>query len=183
MASSSSSCTKELSGDLVFEILARTSSLQALDTCKVVSKELQEMLDKSSFLKTNSERTKNVYGFFLQEVEHRDIVSKFMAMDQSEALPSNIPLANSWNDATILASCKQGILCCERTVYRYRYKQYYVCKPATGQSIDLPNPKMKGHLTVGIAMVIMQSTNYLRYKVVRLTQNIKQHRYIFLFPS
>lgn len=166
---------------MLFEILSRTTSLKALDTCKVVSKEWQQLLGESAFIRTTSARAKIICGFILQDVQDGRFASRFVAMDRTEALPRNIPLDNGRDYVKILASCNQGILCCELDVVENsRIKQYYVCKPATGQCMYVPNPVMKNRDFYAAAIVVMQSTDYLGYKIVRLTRYVYVCQLIFI---
>ncbi|XP_051138686.1 putative F-box protein At1g19160 [Andrographis paniculata] len=153
----------DIPDDVVFEILTRTS-LRTLDTCKCVAKTWKEdIIEDSIFLPTYCERTKNLSGFFLQDIRPLDYLSMFTSIDHSS--PSD-RISCLPRDMKILASCNQGILCCiKRTCRQYRY---YVCKPATEQWRSLPNPKLR-HWTVGVAIRVFES-NPLRFKVIRISK-------------
>ncbi|XP_015081578.1 uncharacterized protein LOC107025307 [Solanum pennellii] len=68
-------------------------------------------------------------------------------------------------DMKIVASTKQGILCCVRRIgNRYRY---YICKASTKQWIKLPNPRVRFE-TVKVAVIVLKS-NPLHFKIIRLS--------------
>ncbi|PIN02383.1 hypothetical protein CDL12_25103 [Handroanthus impetiginosus] len=84
--------SKELSSDIIYDILTRTKSLKTLDICKCICKEWKQITYESSFMPLYCKRNYNcAFG--------------------------NLP-----SDVKILASCNQGILCCvKRTVRGDRY--------------------------------------------------------------
>ncbi|KAL6578556.1 hypothetical protein OROMI_008772 [Orobanche minor] len=152
--------------DLVFEIISRTPSLKTLDSCKVVSKQWHELIHETNFMPLYCTRTKNVSGYFVQDVQFNKHVTEFVSVDDNGKGPR--PTWSKLHENTvILASCKQGILCCVRREEKEYI--YYVCKPTTGQWQRLPTPIHHNWKTVG-AILVFGSTPYLRYKIVTLTE-------------
>ncbi|KAL6544253.1 hypothetical protein OROGR_010750 [Orobanche gracilis] len=152
--------------DLVFEIISRTPSLKTLDSCKVVSKQWHELIYETNFMPLYCARTKNVSGYFVQDFRSNMHVTEFVSFDDDREGPrptwSKLP-----KDTMILASCKQGILCCvTRDGRKYMYD---ICKPTTGQWKRLPTPILHSWKTVG-AILVFGTTPYLRYKIIRLTE-------------
>ncbi|KAI3453992.1 hypothetical protein Pfo_010655 [Paulownia fortunei] len=156
--------SKEICSDVVFEIITRTTSLKTLDACKSVCKGWKQLIYDSSFMPTYCQRTKNLSGYFVQDIRHCEYLSMFVSVDQPEEGGSSI--GRLPRGMRILASCSQGILCCEGTRdVKYRY---YACKPATQQWQPLPNPKLR-YITVAVAIMVLRSSP-LRYKIVRLSK-------------
>ncbi|KAL3619101.1 hypothetical protein CASFOL_036671 [Castilleja foliolosa] len=159
------SSTDLLPSDVMFEILTRTPSLETLDTCNKVSKGLKHLIHEPTFMHTYCQRTKNVSGFFTQCMKFGENVSRFVSLDyhNDKGHASMVKLPRS--DMDILASCRQGILCCQRREDIREYI-YSVCKPTTGQIQDLPSP---GPIWETVSMsIIVLSSSPLRYKIIRL---------------
>nr|GME11305.1 F-box protein At5g49610-like [Ipomoea batatas] len=76
---------------------------------------------------------------------------------------------------TILASSKQGILCCQK--YTDRSHHYYVCKPSTRQCVELPTPRGRDMFPNWFALTILKS-NPLQYKIIRLSRPSGKSSYI-----
>ncbi|KAK6785520.1 hypothetical protein RDI58_018975 [Solanum bulbocastanum] len=169
MASSSS----PLPSEIIFEILTRTS-LKTLDECKAVNKECHDIVFESNFMPQFCQRSQNISGYFVQTLLNNKHVTEFVSMDGCSGNtkpPFHLPI----NDITampcgdfdmkIVASTKQGILCCVRRIgSRYRY---YICKPSTKQWIKLPNPRVRFE-TVKVALIVLKS-NPLHFKIIRLS--------------
>lgn len=155
--------SQELSSDIIFEILTRTSSLKTLDTCKSVNKEWQQLIYESSFMPTYLKRTNNVFGYFIQDIIKNKHVSMFVSLDQSD----NVCMERLPKNLRILATCNQGIMCCLKQI-DYKNCRYYACKPTTRQWQALPYPKTR-YETMAIAMTVLQSSPYLRWKIIRIS--------------
>nr|GLL37044.1 F-box protein At5g49610-like [Ipomoea trifida] len=111
-----------LGQDMLFEILSLTT-LETLNTCKVVSKELKELIEDSWFLQNYTLRTKNIMGYFVQTLQHNISFSTFVSIDPTLKIP-NISIKCFGKDIRILASSNQGILCCQRAPN----KNNYICE-------------------------------------------------------
>nr|GMD46605.1 F-box protein At5g49610-like [Ipomoea batatas] len=111
-----------LGQDMLFEILSLTT-LETLNTCKVVSKELKELIEDSWFLQNYTLRTKNIMGYFVQTLQHNISFSTFVSIDPTLKIP-NISIKCFGKDIRILASSNQGILCCQRPPN----KNNYICE-------------------------------------------------------
>nr|GMD45111.1 F-box protein At5g49610-like [Ipomoea batatas] len=111
-----------LGQDMLFEILSLTT-LETLNTCKVVSKELKELIEDSWFLQNYTLRTKNIMGYFVQTLQHNISFSTFVSIDPTLKIP-NISIKCFGKDTRILASSNQGILCCQRAPN----KNNYICE-------------------------------------------------------
>ncbi|KAL7150653.1 hypothetical protein ABFS83_05G128400 [Erythranthe nasuta] len=168
------SSSEELPTDIVFDIISRTTSLKTLDTCKSVCKEWKQLIYESSFMPLYCQNTKNLYGYFVQDVRKSNYVSMFVCLDSNN---NKLPVLRLPDNTRILASCNQGILCCLKKRDSNDY-QYCVCKPATQQWQDLPKPQLDDYTTVSIAIMVLGSTP-LRYKIVRLSRDgiIKESKY------
>ncbi|XP_026439709.1 uncharacterized protein LOC113338518 [Papaver somniferum] len=46
---------------------------------------------------------------------------------------------------------------------------YYICKPSTGKSRKIPNPKTNQHRTLKTAVVVRKSSNPMHYKIIRFS--------------
>lgn len=153
--------------DMLFEILTR-ATLETVDTCKVVSKDLNKLLNDSCFIKNHSLTTKNVFGYFVQTILGNYVRSTFVSIDPTLSTPS-IALEFFEDGLKILASSSQGILCCGRYKTWSSYK-YYVCKPSTKQCVELPSPRGQDIRTIKhsqrVALVILKSKP-LHYKIIR----------------
>ncbi|KAG8382228.1 hypothetical protein BUALT_Bualt05G0054900 [Buddleja alternifolia] len=160
---------QELSSDIIFEILTRTSLLQTLDNCKSVSEEWNNLIDDSSFLPIYCKRTNNLFGYFIQDMKHHKYSFMFVSFNDfnNGSSSSNVCMKSLPDDMRILASCNLGILCCVRRIGRYY--RFYVGKPATGQWKCLPNPKLR-YETAAIGIIVLRSSP-LRYKIVRLSRH------------
>ncbi|XP_051135465.1 F-box protein At5g41720 [Andrographis paniculata] len=135
----------------------------AIDVCKCVAKSWSEdIISDPTFLPKYCERTKNLSGFFLQDIRRWGYISMFVSVDGS----ISDRMAHLLNGTKILASCNQGILCCEKII-NSRYCRYYVGKPATEQWLPLPNPKLRRR-TEGVAIRVFES-NPLRFKIIRIS--------------
>ncbi|KAL7112032.1 hypothetical protein ACP275_05G127500 [Erythranthe tilingii] len=170
------SSSEELPTDIVFDIISRTTSLKTLDTCKSVCKEWKQLIYESSFMPLYCQNTKNLYGYFVQDVRKSNYVSMFVCLDNNNN--NKLPVLRLPENTRILASCNQGILCCLKKRNSNDY-QYCVCKPATQQWQDLPKPPLDDHTTtVSMAIMVLGSTP-LRYKIVRLSRDdiIKELEY------
>nr|GMD84618.1 F-box protein At5g49610-like [Ipomoea batatas] len=110
-----------------------------MDTCKVVSKELKELINDPWFMQTYSMKTQNIFGYFVQTVKGNRHLSQFVPINPTLNVQNNISMQCFEDDLKILASCSQGILCCRK--YENRSYQYYVCKPSTSQLVALPSPR------------------------------------------
>ncbi|XP_055823263.1 F-box protein At5g49610-like [Solanum dulcamara] len=172
MASSSSS---SLPSEIIYEILTRTS-LKTLDTCKVVNKECHDMIFESNFMPQFCGRSQNISGYFVQTLLNNKHVTEFVSMDEcsgNSKAPFHLPIDDSivmprFNDdfdMKIVASTKQGILCCVRRI-RNSYR-YFICKPSTKQWKKLPNPRVR-YSTVKVALIVL-SSNPLHFKIIRLS--------------
>ncbi|KAM3326804.1 F-box protein like [Capsicum chacoense] len=171
--------SSELPSDVAFEILTRTS-LETLDTCKVVSKTWKLMTYESSFMQSYCRRTNNISGYFIQGIDNSRYISEFVSMDDCsgknplshlpvEALkPKDRFFSIYGSNIKIEASSKQGILCCVRSI-RYNNHRYYICKPSTQEWKVLPNPKLR-YSTVKVALVVLKS-NPLHFKIIRLSKD------------
>lgn len=151
-----------LNHDILFEILAQTT-LETLDTCKVVSKELKEIIDESWFLKNYTQRTKNIVGYFVQTLKNNINFSTFVSIDPTSRTPS-ISIECFGKNIRILASSRQGILFCQN--YKDGSYEYCICKPSTKQCIVLPSPRKRRGFLDQVALVILKS-NPLHYKIIR----------------
>lgn len=151
-----------LNCDMLFEILTQTT-LETLDTCKVVSKEVKEIIEDSWFLKTYTQKTKNIVGYFVQTLKHNISFTTFVSIDPTLKIP-NIYAKFFGNDTMILASSLQGILFCQN--YRDKSHEYSVCKPSTRQSVVLPSPRVRKAFFERVALIILKS-NPLHYKIIR----------------
>ncbi|KAI3453718.1 hypothetical protein Pfo_010381 [Paulownia fortunei] len=158
--------SQELSLDIIFEILTRTTSLKTLDACKCVCKGWKQLIYESSFMPLYCKKTNNLSGYFIQDVKLHMHVSMFVSIDQSEGGGGGGCIASLPHDMRILASCNQGILCCLRR--KDRGYRYYTSKPATRQWQALPNPKLR-YQTAAVAIMVLRSSP-LRYKIVRLSE-------------
>ncbi|KAG8381947.1 hypothetical protein BUALT_Bualt05G0025600 [Buddleja alternifolia] len=148
--------------DTIFEILTRISSLTTLDTCESVCKSWKNLIHETSFMPLYCQRTRNMSGYFIQDMKQHKYSSMFVSIDQSNGCMGLVP-----DDMKILASCNnQGILCCLR-LQRKRDYRYFACKPATNQWQPLPNPKLR-YQTAAVAIMVLSSSP-LRYKIVRLS--------------
>ncbi|PIN01646.1 hypothetical protein CDL12_25840 [Handroanthus impetiginosus] len=158
--------SKELSSDIIYDILTRTKSLKTLDICKCICKEWKQITYESSFMPLYCKRSNNLSGYYIQGIRFGHIyLSKFICFEQS-LKDYNCAFGNLPSDVKILASCNQGILCCvKRTV---RGDRYFAIKPATDQWQSLPSPKLRNR-TIGVAIVVVSSSLF-RYKIVRLYQ-------------
>lgn len=150
--------------NMLFEILSR-ATLETMDTCKVVSKDLNKLLNDSWFIKIYSQRTNNIFGYFVQTHVKNNIRSTFVSIDPTLSTPS-VSLKCFGEGFRILASSSQGILCCGE--YENRFYKYYVCKPTTGQCVALPvGPnKWQGAVSKRVALTILKS-NPLHFKIIR----------------
>lgn len=152
--------------DLFFEILTRTT-LETVDTCKVVSKELKELMNSPWFIQNNSLKTRNIFGYFVQTIKDNRHFSTFVSINPTLKAP-NISVQCFEEDLKILASSSQGILCCRK--YKNRSYQYYVIKPSTSQLVALPSPRKPGQLFERVALTVLKS-NPLHYKIIRFSED------------
>ncbi|OIT31731.1 PREDICTED: uncharacterized protein LOC109208303 [Nicotiana attenuata] len=170
--------SSELPSDMAFEILTRTS-LETLDSCKVVNKTWKNLTYKLGFMQVYCHRTNNILGYFVQGLKNNEYVTKFVSMDDCIGKdPLNLPVEtlnkpeyrifNHYHSTKIEASSKQGILCCVRRI-KNRNPMYYICKPSTREWKVLANPKM-WYQTVKIALVVLKSSP-LHFKIIRLSQD------------
>ncbi|XP_057775963.1 uncharacterized protein LOC130994869 [Salvia miltiorrhiza] len=175
---SAASTLAELPSELIFEILSRTS-LETLERCKAVSKSWKHIIYESTFLPLHCQRTNSLFGYFFQDVRH---IAKFPSALVSSAPGAAAAAAinRTWtrDNRKILASCDQGILCCEREdrcrCDSCNNKRFFACKPATSQWQGLPNPKLR-YETDAVAIVVVRSTP-LRYIIASLyNSGIMQH--------
>nr|GMD26836.1 F-box protein At5g49610-like [Ipomoea batatas] len=153
--------------DVLFEILTRTT-LETMDTCKVVSTELKELINDPWFKQTYSQKTRNIFGYFVQTVKGNRHLSKFVPINPTLNVQNNISIQCFKDDLKILASCSQGILCCRK--YENRSYQYYVCKPSTSQLVALPSPRKPGQLFERVALTVLKSKPY-HYQIVRFSDD------------
>ncbi|XP_077231863.1 F-box protein At5g49610-like [Tasmannia lanceolata] len=153
---------------VIFEILTRVSS-ESLWPCRWVCKEWRKLTYESNFNHHHCERTQTLSGFFIQESFKCNYSSSFISIDHSPTIPK--PSLNFLPEKVkIEASSSKGLLCCvNQEVIRHRC--YYVCKPTTQQWRKIPNPKNR-YFAVRMAMFV-QSSNPLRYKIVRFSQPVK----------
>lgn len=174
MASSSSSSSSSLPSDMIFEILTRTS-LKTLDACKALNKECHDMISESSFMPQFCRRSQNISGYFVQDLFQNKHVTEFVSMEGcsgNSKAPFHLPIDDStvqpqFNenfDMKIVASTKQGTLCCVRETKSE--ERYHICKPSTKQWIKLPNPRVR-YSTVRVALMLR--SNPLHFKIIRLS--------------
>nr|GLL34016.1 WAT1-related protein At1g43650-like [Ipomoea trifida] len=153
-----------LNQDILFEILSR-ATLETLDTFKVVSKESKEFVEESWFIKNNTQKTKNFIGYIVEKLEPLRCSYTFVSINSSLGVPG-ISM-ECFRGMTILASSKQGILCCRK--YAEGSHHYYVCKPSTRQYVELPTPRGRDIFPNWFALTILKS-NPLQYKIIRLSR-------------
>ncbi|XP_057775426.1 F-box protein At5g41720-like [Salvia miltiorrhiza] len=169
----------ELPSELIFEILSRTS-LETLERCKAVSKSWKHIIYEPSFLPLHSQRTNSLFGYFFQDVRRiAKFPSAFVSSAPGAAAAAAIKVTWPCDDMEILASCDQGILCCQRRIC-YN-KRFYACKPATSQWQALPNPKLR-YETDAVAIVVVRSTP-LRYIIARLYHSETMQHHCEIFDS
>ncbi|KAL3649993.1 hypothetical protein CASFOL_006396 [Castilleja foliolosa] len=158
----------KLCWDMIFEILTRTS-LRTLDTCKCVSKKWNNLVYESSFTPLYYNRTNNVSGYIINKLTRRYDHSIYVLVTMPPDHPDDKTTGNKIDNyfpenMNILASCNQGLLCCEKHYYK---TSYYVGKPTTRQWQALPNPKLR-FITLGFAIMVLGSAP-LRFKIIRLS--------------
>lgn len=165
------SALPNLPSDIIFEALSRIFSLKTLDTCKVVCKDWNQLVSESSFMPKYCKNTKNLYGFYVQDLRSCKYKQEFISLEpsQSDKERTSIKIGKKFweNGAKIEASSKQGILCVVK--WKSRLCRYYICKPSTGQWQPLPNPKLR-FWTVKVALAVLHS-NPLRFKIIRISQD------------
>ncbi|KAH6830021.1 hypothetical protein C2S53_001312 [Perilla frutescens var. hirtella] len=173
--------SETLPPDMIFEILSRTSSLETMKRCEAASKCLKQIIYEPNFLFFHCKRSNCVFGYFFQTTINHRYQSTLVSNDEGGAVaginrtwrrgrgpPADINGLCLRDDIRILASCDQGILCCERQTSHRRLKhRYYVCKPATNQWQLLPDPQLCNE-TVVVTVVVVKS-HPLRYIIVRLS--------------
>ncbi|XP_057775832.1 uncharacterized protein LOC130994783 [Salvia miltiorrhiza] len=179
---SAASTLAELPSELIFEILSRTS-LETLERCKAVSKSWKQIIYESTFLPLHCQRTNSLFGYFFQDVRpFNKFQSALVSSGPGAAAAAAINRTWKLDYMKILASCDQGILCCERVVQFCdceredccNCKRFFACKPATSQWQGLPNPKLR-YETDTVAIVVVRSTP-LRYIIASLyNSGIMQH--------
>nr|GLL39907.1 F-box protein At5g49610-like [Ipomoea trifida] len=153
-----------LEQEIFVEILIRTT-LETLDTFKVASKEYNELASESWFIEKYARKTKNIIGYIVQTLERFTCSYNFVSITPSLEVPG-ISMECFRDGMMILASSKQGILCCRK--YADRAYHYYVCKPSTGQSVELPSPRGRDTFLEHIALQILKS-NPFEYKIIRFS--------------
>lgn len=156
---------QELPPEMIAEILMRTP-LDMLETCKKVSNEWKNFIYDSTFFPFYLKRTGTLFGFFIQDLNNTKYVSKFVSVDQTGEDRIN----NSWpvsTDVKILATCNQGIICCE-TQKDFKNYRWSIGKPTTNQWKTIPNPKLR-RKTVGVAIIVNKSKP-LRFNIIRLSE-------------
>ncbi|XP_051151828.1 F-box/LRR-repeat/kelch-repeat protein At2g27520-like [Andrographis paniculata] len=165
-----SASSPELPWDIIYYISTRISDLQTLDTCKAVSKQWNEILQDPNFKIVHSKSTGVISSAFI--IQMCNYSWNTPALKSIHSPPSSSPSPSIWllnHGIVILASCNQGLL-----LYGERHKQYFsefyyhVCKPATGQWLNLPDPDVD-RPTIGLAIAAFGS-NPLRFKIVRVSQ-------------
>nr|GLL39912.1 F-box protein At5g49610-like [Ipomoea trifida] len=153
-----------LKQEILVEILIR-ATLETLDTFKVTSKESSELAaGKSWFIEKYARKTKNIIGYIVQTLERFTCSYNFVSINPSLDVPG-ISMECFRDGMKILASSKQGILCCRK--YADRAYHYYVCKPSTGQSVELPSPRGRDTFEY-IALQILKS-NPFEYQIIRFS--------------
>nr|XP_043620196.1 uncharacterized protein LOC122592049 [Erigeron canadensis] len=165
----------------MFEILSRTS-LKTLDAIRCANKELDTITYNSYFLELYKKRNNIVSGFLVQNLKGSiRYVNHFVPSPHSETIDLRKVLPR---DARILASSEQGLIFIEGKDHLNPNKALYqVCKPATRQSLEVPNPNLD-YVTQKAAIVIM-GLKPLRFKIVRLSQPLpgKTKYYYEIFNS
>nr|GMD50568.1 F-box protein At5g49610-like [Ipomoea batatas] len=152
-----------LKQEILVEILIR-AKLETLDTFKVTSKESSELAGESWFIEKYARKTKNIIGYIVQTLERFTCSYNFVSINPSLEVPS-ISMECFRDGMKILASSKQGILCCRK--YADSSYHYYVCKPSIGQSVELLSPRGRDTFEY-IALQILKS-NPFEYQIVRFS--------------
>nr|GLL39908.1 F-box protein At5g49610-like [Ipomoea trifida] len=101
-----------LEQEIFVEILIRTT-LETLDTFKVASKEYNELASESWFIEKYARKTKNIIGYIVQTLERFTCSYNFVSITPSLEVPG-ISMECFRDGMKILASSKQGILCCRK---------------------------------------------------------------------
>ncbi|CAK7357355.1 unnamed protein product [Dovyalis caffra] len=124
--------------------------------------------DDSTLKNLEGQRIENISGFVMQRIIRSGFSSIFLSLDHP-TLDSGISLGFLPCPVKIQASTNQGFLLCTHTLPIYpSVPRYYVCKPATNQWKQIPNPKAR-YRTKAIGMVVLSSSP-LHYKIVRFSQ-------------
>ncbi|XP_031116605.1 uncharacterized protein LOC116020260 [Ipomoea triloba] len=101
-----------LKQEILVEILIR-ATLETLDTFKVTSKESSELAGESWFIEKYAQKTKNIIGYIVQTLERFTCSYNFVSINPSLEVPG-ISMECFRDGMKILASSKQGILCCRK---------------------------------------------------------------------
>lgn len=170
--------------DMCLEILTRVSH-RTLAVCKQVCKDWFKLVHESYFTNFYHQRSGVVSGYYIQSIERCHVHSTFVTM-HTPLLPKGSSACLNLQflpirDPTILASSRQGLLCC---VSQEKIPRYYVCKPATKEWRQIPNPKTK-YFTDNIAMLVVRS-NPAHFMIVRFSEPkyrwyVKIYRTLFAF--
>ncbi|GAV58434.1 F-box domain-containing protein/FBA_3 domain-containing protein [Cephalotus follicularis] len=163
--------SRDLSADVIFEILSRVS-METLGRCRLVSKGCNKLSYESAFMRLYCERTRTISGYFVQSLHRSNYSSTFASINNTNT--TSMPSLDFMPERVkIEASTNQGILVCVNQTYS-RIPRYYVCKPCTKQWRLIPNPKTK-YFTERVAMLVLR-VNPLHYKIVRLSQPKISHK-------
>ncbi|KAJ8750958.1 hypothetical protein K2173_016139 [Erythroxylum novogranatense] len=151
--------------DMLYEILSRCS-LQAIGTCRLLSRECNSITYETPFMKLLLQRTGVVTGFLVQTIHCNAYYSTFVSRYSSihspslDFLPAHTKIAASGGLGLLLGINDKG---------NHQIPEYYVCKPCTKQWQRIPNPKTR-FFTKNIGMIVLRS-NPLRYKIVRFSEH------------
>ncbi|KAI3772781.1 hypothetical protein L6452_03974 [Arctium lappa] len=148
----------KLPEEINIDILSRTS-LKTFDAMCCTSKEISKLKYDPYFLHLYKQRNNIVSGFLVQ---HINGFHEFAPSHDSTPLD----LGFLSPDDRILAASEKGIIVFESPHWQ---KLYHVCKPATNQVFELPNPNRTENLTEKVAIMVVGS-NPFRYKILRLSQ-------------
>ncbi|KAL4561137.1 hypothetical protein LXL04_033299 [Taraxacum kok-saghyz] len=162
----------KFSYDTYMEIVSRTS-LKTLDTMRCISKDFEKLTYDSYLLNLHKKRNNIVSGFLVLKSRNGwEYTNEFAPAPESNTLDLRFLPRN----ARIVASSDQGLIVFESPHPRFhRHDCYHICKPATKQVLELPNPKTK-YLTKRVAMIVMGSKP-LHYKIIRLSEPKPNIRY------
>ncbi|KAI3859224.1 hypothetical protein MKX03_034628 [Papaver bracteatum] len=172
---------QKLSSDGVYEILTRVKLATLLLQCQWVCKDWQKLIIcDAQFQQKHSQKTPSIAsGYFVQS--HRNLSSHSTSFLPSMAhrsenkssqiiSPSLDFLPESPNVIIESASYYSSLLCCTTKSSTIQIPTYYICKPATREWKNMPNPRTR-LTTLHIGMVVTQSYPKLQFKILRLSKS------------
>ncbi|KAF3341404.1 F-box protein [Carex littledalei] len=152
--------------DVIIEILTNLHP-DDLSVCLEINHKFNQLVN-DPYVK--SRQSKTLCGYLIHNGHNYSFLPDQLAMKCLEVGPSRFEvfdnleiLKQRYTTVEAVSQCR-GLVCC--VLGGYLNKQYYVCKPATGQCRAIPNPKLRFETA---ATAIVASLSGQEFKIVRFS--------------